>query len=201
MSFEFNYRHTPYLFYIPAKYHHCTLNNFDFHSDKIVGKAVRGFIEGDVKGIFFYGGFGVGKTHLLVSIYRVMVSKEDDISDIHYTSLEAVMQKLQNLLAAKENPEKETPNDYIDYLVDIDLLFLDDITAANFQDRWTNEVLRKIINGRYENDLRTCFTSNAGPKELMDIGLHGHAVSRIEEMCDIVKIGGKDRRVRRKKEE
>jgi DNA replication protein DnaC len=196
MGFEFSYRHTPYLFYIPPKYHHCTLSNFDFHGDKAVAKTIKGFIEGDVKGIFFYGGFGVGKTHLLVSLYRVMVAKEDDVSDIFYTSLEAVIRELQNRMDTKEST-----NDYIDYLVDIDLLFLDDITAANLQNNWVVEVFRKIVNGRYENDLRTCFTSNAGPKALQELNINPHAISRIEEMCDIVKITGKDRRVRRKKEE
>jgi len=196
MNSELNYRHTPYLFYIPPKYHHCTLNNFDFHGDKSLIKTIRGFVDGDVKGIFFYGGFGIGKTHLLVSLYRVMVAKEEDVSDIFYTSFETVIRELQNRMDAKEST-----NDYIDYLCDIDLLFLDDITAANLQNNWTVEVLRKIINGRYEGDLRTCFTSNAGLKELYAAGVHGHAISRIEEMCDIIKLTGKDRRVRRKKGE
>jgi DNA replication protein DnaC len=78
---------------------------------------------------------------------------------------------------------------------------LDDITASNLQNNWTVEVLRRIINGRYEADLRTCFTSNSGPSGLVKAGVHPHAISRIEEMCDIIKITGKDRRMRRKKEE
>lgn len=196
MEVDLNYRHTPYLFYIPAKYHHCTLNNFDWHGDKALVKTIKGFIEGDVNGILFYGGYGVGKTHLLVALYRVMVAKEEDVSDIFYISFESVIRELQNRMDAKEST-----NDYIDYLCEVNLLFLDDITAANLQNNWTVEVLRKIINGRYEADLRTCLTSNGGPKELFKAGLHGHAISRIEEMCDIIKITGKDRRIRRKKEE
>lgn len=178
-----NYRHTPYLFYIPEVLHHCTLNNFDFkgQSNNLI-KTIRGFVEGDVNGIFFYGGFGVGKSHLLVSLYRVMVDKEDDISNIYYSSLESSLRNIS------------TDQYFIEYLCNIGLLFLDDITAANLHSKENADILRRIINERYEARLRTCFSSNAGPKELTDLGLHPHAISRIQGMCEIVKIIGKDRR-------
>jgi DNA replication protein DnaC len=185
----FPYGHTLYTFYIPPKFHHCTLNNFDFAGNTHLIKVIKKFVEGDIRGIFFYGSFGVGKTHLLVSLYRVMVYKEDDStnSNIFYDSLENVIRELQ-----KKEPEYD-----IDYLCDVGLLFLDDITAPlTLSSTKEMEIFRKIINGRYEGDMRTCFTSNAGFKGLRSEGLHPHAISRLEDMCENVEVKGKDRRRR-----
>jgi primosomal protein DnaI len=191
----FEYHHTPYLFYIPKAFHHCTLNNFDFTGQKNLIKIIRGFVEGDIKGLYLHGGFGVGKTHLLVSLYRIMVAKDEDVTDIFFTSLEAVIKELQNRMDVKE--KEKTTNDYVDFLCEVGLLFLDDITAANLQNPWTSEILRKIINGRYENELRICFSANAGLSELKESGLHPHAISRITSLCEVVHVLGKDRRGKR----
>jgi DNA replication protein DnaC len=183
---DFPYGHTLYTFYIPPRYHHCMLSNFDFTGQTHLAKVIKSFVEGDLRGIFFYGGVGVGKTHLLVSLYRVMVYKEDDSSNsnIFYDSFENVIRELQ---------KKDSEYD-IDYLCDVDLLFLDDITAPDLTVDKTREIFRKIVNGRYEGDMRTCFTSNLSFKKLYEGGLHPHAVSRLEDMCEHVEVKGRDRR-------
>ncbi|OGM08115.1 hypothetical protein A2Z67_03750 [Candidatus Woesebacteria bacterium RBG_13_36_22] len=197
MITELNYKHTPYDnvdLFVPKVFSHCTLNNFDFHGQTCLTKIVRGFIEGDVKGIYFYGGFGVGKTHLLVSLYRVIISKFDDSSpfSICYITLEDILKQLNRNMDNKEPTEE-----YLDVFCSAEFLFLDDITAVNLQKDYPMEILRRIINERYERDLRTCFTSNADLDSLEEIGLHPHATSRIGGMCEIVEIVGKDRRRRK----
>jgi DNA replication protein DnaC len=116
-----------------------------------------------------------------------MVNKEDDASNsrIFYDSFENVI---------KELSKSESEYD-VNYLCDVDLLFLDDITAPDFTSSKTKEIFRAIINGRYEGNMRTCMTSNASFKQLhSEIGIHPHAISRLEAMCEHVLVKGKDRR-------
>jgi DNA replication protein DnaC len=81
---KLSYPHSNYLFYIPPAFHHCTLNNFEWKGqNKDLLNAIKTFVEGDIKGFYLYGSFGVGKTHLMVALYRVLVAMEDDISDIY----------------------------------------------------------------------------------------------------------------------
>lgn len=185
-----DYEHTPYLYYIPTKYHHCTLSSFDFRGQKKIEPILKDFIEGtgDRKGLYLYGLFGVGKSHLLVSLYRIIVAREEDPSMAYYISFEKVMKELYQRLDAKEST-----SDYIDVLSDVEYLFLDDITAVTLRD-YPLEILRKIINERYETDLSTCFASQASLRQLAEWGVAPHAISRVEGMCELVPVIGKDRR-------
>lgn len=187
----FEYEHTPYLFYVPEKYHHCTLNSFDFKGQKEkLQSLLKVFIEGtgERKGLYFWGGFGVGKTHLLVSLYRIIVAREEDPAVAYYISFEKVMKELYQRIDTKEST-----SDYIDELCEVEYLFLDDITAVTLRD-YPLEIIRKIINGRYETNLATCFASQSSLKQLAELGVAPHAISRIEGMCEIAQITGKDRR-------
>jgi len=185
-----DYEHTPYLYYIPAKYHHCTLGNFDFKGQKKLEPILKNFIEGtgDRKGLYLHGLFGVGKSHILVSLYRIIVAREEDPSMAYYVSFEKVMKELYQRLDAKEST-----SDYIEVLSEVEYLFLDDITAVTLRD-YSLEILRKIINERYETDLATCLASQASLRKLVELGVAAHAISRIEGMCEVMQITGRDRR-------
>jgi primosomal protein DnaI len=192
---EWEYPHSNYLFYIPPAFHHCTLDNFDWKGQsKDLSRAVEGFVEGDIKGLYLYGNFGVGKTHLMVALYRVLVAKQDDISDTYYTAFEELIHECYSRMDTKE-PITE----YLDFFCDVGLLFIDDITAVLTAGKsdFPRETLRKIINKRYENELRTCFTSNLSFAQMMkDQLLHQHAISRIQGMCTPVLVKGRDRRIK-----
>lgn len=192
------YHYSNYLLYVPPQFHHCTLGNFDFSEQKPeMMQCLKNFIEQSEKekGLYMYGSFGVGKTHLLVALYRVIVKLEEDPSEsfAYYSSLENIMKELFKRLDKKDR-ELGTPTEYIEFLTETNWLFLDDITATPLKD-YTLEVLRKIINARYEMQLPTCFAANSDLKELEVDGLHPHAISRILGMCKVIKIFGEDRRV------
>lgn len=181
---KFDYPHTSYLYYIPEIFHNCTLNNFDFSGQKKLIAIIRNFVEGvsSKKGLFLWGSFGIGKTHLLVALYRVIVSKYEDCSpdEVYYTSFEK---------AVREIKSRGSEEDFLEVLCNTSWLFLDDISAVSSKD--SAEILRSIINSRYEGGLATCFTSNYAASES---GLHPHAISRINGMSEVVRIVGKDRR-------
>jgi DNA replication protein DnaC len=188
------YLHSNYFQFIPKVFQHCTLDNFVFSAqeniDDLISK-LENFIEekGIRKGLYLYGGFGVGKTHLLVSLYRIILAREQDIGLVHFISCEKI---IKDLFARIDR--KESTNDYIDYMSKFNYLFLDDITAMSLKD-FPLEVIKSIINYRYDNDLPTCFTANASLEGLLDIGVHHHAISRISGMCEVCLIEGIDRRM------
>lgn len=192
MKEEFIYPHTPYLFYIPSVYHHCRLDNFDFVGQKHLIKVIKKFLENkDSMGLFLYGGFGVGKSHLLVSLYRIKIAQEDDASPavVRFETFENIVKELRRIVKEEEKDE------YFEELAETDDLFIDDITTLLPKE---TETLRRIINDRYENQKRTSFTSNHSLNTLVqEKYLHGHAISRLEEMCEIIEITGRDRRRKR----
>lgn len=188
-SVQFDYPYTLYDYYIPEEYKNCTLNNFDFGTRKSnLIQSVKNFVEGigSKRGLYFYGSFGVGKTHLLVALYRVVVSQENDSSPnmVYYTSFERVVREV------KISSDEE----YLDILFECEWLFLDDISVVNLKKDNSSEILRSVINHRYESKLPTCFTSNLNLEKLEQSGLHPHAISRINSMCEILEIKGRDRR-------
>ena len=189
-----SYPHSNYLKFIPTRLQHCTLDNFDFSSQKDPEKLqelLTTFIEerNDKNGLYLYGTFGVGKTHLLISLYRVILAREQDVGIVHFISCEKIIRDLFSRI-----DRKETTGDYIDYMAKFDWLFLDDLTAMSLKE-YPLEVIRQIINYRYEQNLPTCFSANASLDKLMDMGLHPHAISRIAGMCEVYFVEGRDRRL------
>jgi DNA replication protein DnaC len=187
-----NYRHASYLYYIPLTYHHCTLNNFEFLSK--YEKRLISFIEetSTKNGLYLFGGFGVGKTHILVSLYRIIIAKIEDsdsdlnINDVFYSSLERIVKesKIKN---------DEDWQEFLEHICNVKWLFLDDISAILLKDV-SADILRTIINSRFEKKLSTCLTANVEIAGLASIGLHSHAISRIHGMCELIHVKGEDRR-------
>jgi len=182
---QLNYYHTQNLRYIPTVYHGCSLQSFDFAGNRHLIEIIKKFVEGEISGLYLQGGFGVGKTHLAVSLYRILVAKLDDSTtqEIFFTSWNQLIEDIKS------------GDDYIvDLLIDCGILFLDDISTCQPKD---SELLRRIISGRYERHGRLVVTSNVRIDSLSlkdGIGLHLHAVSRLHAMCTVVEVKGSDRR-------
>lgn len=188
------YPFNDYNFYLPLVYHHCTLKNFDFSgSNKKLLKIVESFVEGETNGLYIYGGFGVGKTHLAVGLYKVLMAKLDETSPsfIFFTTFESLINELRGMGDTEEGRHKK--EDHLSMLCDCEVLFLDDITVCNKKE--DVEILRKVVNGRYELNGRTVFTANCDLFGLAEyIKLHSHSISRIDGMCETIEIKGRDRR-------
>ena len=59
---------------------------------------------------------------------------------------------------------------------------------------WVGETFYSIINTRYERMLPTFFSSNLSLPELAE-KMGDRIASRIAEMCQIIKLSGKDLRI------
>jgi DNA replication protein DnaC len=179
-----------YLFDIPEVYHHCTLENFDFsHQKPELKKMLEDFIEGaggSRHGLYLYGKYGTGKTHIQVGLYRILVAMYEDISDIVFTSFSGLVNEQKNL---------ENADEYLEILCTTKWLFLDDITEMNKKlADLSKETLRTIVTTRYENTLPTCFSANSSPKNLQKLDVNPHVISRIQGMCQVYELQGHDRR-------
>lgn len=171
---------------IPPKY-----QNADYELvPQQIKDSVKKMLKGENRrGLYLHGEYGTGKTQIMYAIFK-RYNEVNEFSKALFWNVTDLLQEMKNDFD-KPNSEKLRPEEN---LMDCkDLLFLDDIGAENMTG-WVAEKFYRIINHRYENMLPTFFTSNLRLGELGD--KVGTAVaSRIVEMCDIVELTGKDRRI------
>jgi DNA replication protein DnaC len=103
--------------------------------------------------LFFFGGFGSGKTHLAAAIANEAVRHDFEV-------LFTVVPDLLDHLRATFGPQSETSYDQrFETVRNVPLLILDDLGTENTTP-WAREKLFQIVNHRYNYNLPTVFTSN-----------------------------------------
>ena len=167
-------------------------DNLKNYSEKLV-KCI------EKKGLILVGNNGVGKTHLACSIANELI--ENGIPVIYGT--------LINLLAELRNSYDTENNisemEIIKLYKNVDLLIIDDLGTEK-PSEWGLEKVFTIINSRYENNLPVIITTNYNQNSLLErLSLNGEIetaksiISRLYEMCYLVKIDDIDHRIKKKK--
>lgn len=138
------------------------------------------------RGLWFQGGPGTGKTTLAMLVSRTALEQGRTVA----------IYSLPRLLSEiRETFDDERPGAYtdlLDRLADVDLLHLDDVGAEKTSP-WVLEQLYAVINARYEDERSVLITTNLTLEELAE-QIGARTASRLEEMCDIVPMMGRDRR-------
>lgn len=118
------------------------------------------FAPGKSESLLLFGGTGLGKTHLSLSIAYVVVQRG---FGVYYTSCQSLMDRLQAQQFGKRPIDEST--DYQAMANDCDLLILDDF-GAEFSTTFTVSALQNLINGRLTRALPTVINSNLSDTQL-----------------------------------
>jgi DNA replication protein DnaC len=203
--------------HIPKRYEHCILDSFEPKyvkgADPSLGFALvqaRGFVksypvETQGRGLLLTGSIGVGKTHLAVGILQALVVERGAIGLFYdYRDL---LKQVQN---SYNNSVSATELEVLRPVFEAEVLVLDELGAAKPSD-WVWDTVAHILNTRYNDRRTTIITTNyanAGPlgsdsggansaraamrEETLGDRIGERMRSRLQEMCVIVDMHGKD---------
>jgi DNA replication protein DnaC len=144
------------------------------------------------RGLLFTGPVGVGKSHLASAIANTLIEKL-------YTVICKNITDIISLIKSTYGKNTElTEYEIVDILTkEVDLLIIDDLGKEKTSEN-TNTLLYQIVNRLYEDEKPIIITTNfVGDSLAEKLGERGEAiVSRVTEMCQPVKMTGKDWRVK-----
>ncbi len=136
------------------------------------------------KSLYIYGDVGTGKTVFAWSYYLDAKSRGNNAMYLNFADY------CRNLRSRYKE------GDPYAYAEDIETfqgcLILDDIGAEKSTD-FIIESVYMLVNYRYENMLQTLLVSNLSMSTLGK-RMNSRIISRLTEMCEIIKFDGKDRR-------
>lgn len=120
--------------------------------------------------LMFYGGVGLGKTHLVQAIGNEILS-----SDRKKTIIYVASEKFTNqFIDALKNNNLQ---DFINYYKEVDVLILDDVQFLREKEK-TQEIFFHIFNHLHQGGKQIIMTSDCAPKDLK--GLQERLVSRFK---------------------
>lgn len=183
---------------IPKQYQRAELSNFEGRGSnlkmdayKAATKFANSFPVVD-KGILFYGGHGVGKTHLAVGILKQVI-RDRGSRGYFFETIDLLRLVRDTYNRAVDDREL----DVLGPVLSCDLLVLDDLGAEKTSE-WVQETLGLVINTRYNAKRATIVTTNldddlpnTDPSSFIwQIGARNR--SRLKEMCEWVRMAGVD---------
>lgn len=167
-----------------------------------------GKLPARLRGIGLSGPPGVGKTHLLVGVARILTL--DYGVPVHFADFS---QLLWSLKAGFDAGTSESA--LIRPLVEVEALFIDELGKGRASE-WEIGVLDALISGRYNRGALTFFATNHPYREIrptqpaeakrwaesrddtrmepLDARVGGRIASRLSAMCDWLEIDGADAR-------
>lgn len=157
----------------------------------VVVGAVRRYVQdigtrldaGD--GLWLYGPNGTGKTTLAMLVARGAL-------DAGRTVAVYSLPRLLSEIRETYDDDGRNYTEFLDRLTEVDLLQVDDVGAER-SNPWVLEQLYAIINSRYEEQRSVVLTTNLQDEALGE-QIGARTVSRLEEMCEVLPVLGRDLR-------
>lgn len=144
----------------------------------------RHFVDSD-KGVLFLGGVGTGKTYELVALIKNLILSE---KKVRFRTFGEICRQIRD--AVGDNTYTELYNKYLS----ADVFVIDDLGIEN-STTFIKEFIYNLINDLYNNRKVVLITTNLSSAELLS-NYTQRVVSRLNEMCGVVKLEGNDRRNR-----
>lgn len=140
---------------------------------------------------FIHGDVGVGKTYLMAVLCKLTIFNsiiKGNNHSIRWISIGNALAILKDYYSRGESVGEFKKN-----LLLTDYLFIDDMGLDKLTE-WSLEEIYNLINDRYINERHICLTSNYDLNDLAD-RIDDRVSSRLHEMCTIIRLKGKDRRL------
>jgi|GEM_PF-1718392 len=157
----------------------------------------EGFAVGETSsGLFLMGPIGTGKTHLAAAILRHLHLDwpATECRENPASMLVNVVELVGQIIAGWKRGEGETR--LYRHAKETQLLVLDDL-GLETDAEWAARQLYELVNYRYECRLPLIVTTNAAINDLTE-RLGARTISRLTDMCQTLKLTGKDHRVQRR---
>jgi DNA replication protein DnaC len=139
------------------------------------------------RGLWFYGSVGTGKTTLAMLVSRHALEAGRSVA---IYSLPRLLAEIRTTF--DDDGRGGSYVDLLDRLTAVDLLHIDDVGAEKTS-AWVLEQLYAIVNARYEDERSVIITTNLERDDLAE-QINERTVSRLEEMCLVLPVGGRDLR-------
>jgi DNA replication protein DnaC len=162
--------------------------------DPALTREIRSFVRdigGNLdrgRGLWLFGDVGTGKTSLAMLVSKAALEAGRSVA----------IYSMPRLLAdIKETYEDSSERSYMqlfERLVSVDLLHIDDLGAEK-RTEWVLEQLYSIINERWQEQRSLVVTTNLIDVDELREQIGRRTVSRLHEMCDLIPIMGRDRRM------
>jgi DNA replication protein DnaC len=169
---------------VPPRFQDCSLANFSpqtlaaRHARQQLQRFVQQYTEMD-RGLLLQGGNASGKTPLVIGLMRLLLS--ESLAQPRFADTATLLRQLDIELDLMESLARRQ---YLDSIINCDLLILDDLNSGGDTDN-QRAMLEYIIGYRYRQLLPVVITTRSSLSELQTLVGIG-SCSRLIEMCEII---------------
>lgn len=140
------------------------------------------------KGLWLFGDVGTGKTSLAMLVSKAALEAGRSVA------IYSMPRLLSDIKDTYEDRSQQSYMELFERLAGVDLLHIDDLGAERRTD-WVLEQLYAIINERWQEQKAIIVTTNLLDVDELRGQIGPRTVSRLHEMCDLIPVMGRDRRM------